>query len=67
MSDEMLHDDELDAVAGGTVVIRSTKVPTAYSTTEQKTKTTLPTPTNPAASSHAAQVAALSRFRPRTP
>lgn len=46
MSDEMLHDDELDAVAGGADVTLKAKVATtAYSTAvrSEKTQSTPPT------------------------
>ena len=67
MSDEMLHDDELDAVAGGADVMLKAKVSTtayAKSVLSEKSKSPEnPTFKNPQADYVAASNAALSRFR----
>ena len=69
MSDDILHDDELDAVAGGTFIVLAKVATTAYATTvlSQKTNTlsTHSTVTDPKAAAYAAQNAALSNLRGR--
>jgi len=67
MSDKMLHDDELDAVAGGTFIVLAKVATTAYATTvlSQKTNTlsTNPTFKDPQADYMAASKAVLSKVR----
>ena len=69
MSNDMLNDDELDAVAGGTnIVMTATKTPPAYSTTSRDPKPTPVKPTtfsDPAAGFYAASNAALGSLRSR--
>ncbi len=44
MSEDMLNDDQLDAVAGGTVVFTAKVANTAYAATVLKEKAHTPTP-----------------------
>lgn len=47
MSEDMLNDDQLDAVAGGTVVFTAKVANTAYAATVLKEKAHTPTPPTP--------------------
>ena len=69
MSNDMLNDDELDAVAGGTnIVMTATKTPPAYSTTSREQRSTPDKPktfSDPAANYYASRTSALGSLRPR--
>jgi hypothetical protein len=66
MSDEILNDDQLDAVAGGvtTVTISTKKANTAFATTVASDKASFTTPSAPKTVVGTAPTQALGSLRP---